>query len=126
MTNNNGNVNQTKPGKRGNILDELLNFNYNPANIESWIRVGCQVTAVGMAIVLVKGLDGDVCGSRPNLWTPSSWMSPIGCFVRGLVKNVPNDFNQYDGAITPTETNPAIVAPPYTFAPEPLAPTTAP
>lgn len=121
--NSNSNSTQTnKSGKRGNILDELFNFDYNPANFESWIRIGCQVTAVGMVIVLVKGLDGDVCGSKPNLWTPSSWMSPIGCFVRGLVKNVPNDFNQYDGALNSTEVEPAVVAPPA--SPEPM--TTAP
>jgi hypothetical protein len=51
--NNSGNS-QNGSGKRGNILDELFNFHYNPAHFESWIRIGCQVTAVGMVIVLVK------------------------------------------------------------------------
>lgn len=115
----NGNGNS---GKRGNILDELLNFSYNPASIESWFRIGAQVTALGMVIVLVKGLDGDVCGTRPNLWTPSSWMAPVGCFTRSLVKNVPNDFNQYDSSTTPTEADTTVVAPPIANPTAPTAP----
>lgn len=98
-------------GRRGSISDELFNFQYNPASPESWIRFACQVTIAGAVVILIKSLDGDVCGQPWSFWQPQTWGIPSGCFVRGLVKGVPNDFNQPNVSTTPDASGDAVTPP---------------
>lgn len=78
--------------RKVNVWDVLTDFNYNPASFESWLKLMCQVTVLGGAIVLVKALDGRTCGNGWNWWLPQTWGNPAGCFVRSLVRNVPDNF----------------------------------
>lgn len=98
-------------GKRGRITDELFNFQYNPADIESWLRLGFQVVVVVSAVTLIKSLDGDVCGQNWSPWWPQTWGIPSGCFVRGLIKGVPNDFTHPNISTTPDATGEAVTPP---------------
>lgn len=99
-------------GRRGNIFDELTNFSYSPTSPESWVRLVAQVSVAGSVIVLLKALDGNVCGTAWNFWVPQTWGNPIGCFIRSLVQNVPDDFvstptatpNAAGDAVTPPST----------------------
>lgn len=90
MSQNNQNPNQFR--RQSTIWDVATNFHYNPASPESWVRLGAQVAIAGMAITLVKSLDGSTCGRGWNIWVPQTWSIPAGCFTRGLVKNVPDTF----------------------------------
>lgn len=77
-------------GGSGSIWEVLTDFNYSPSSLESWVKFGCQVLVVGMVITTLKALDGEVCGQPWNLTFPQTWGNPAGCFVRSLVRNVPN------------------------------------
>jgi hypothetical protein len=77
---------------RGQVWDILTNFSYSPSSLESWCRLAAQITIAGLAITTFKALDGDVCGQGWSVWLPQTWGIPSGCFVRSLVKNVPDSF----------------------------------
>ena len=96
-------------GKRGNIMDELFNFSYSPTAFESWFRLACQVTIAGCVLIGIKALDGEACGIGFNVWKPYTWASNGGCFVRGLVRNVPTGF--IEGEDKPAS-QPDLVTPP--------------
>ncbi|HEY9660617.1 MAG TPA: hypothetical protein V6C65_19345 [Allocoleopsis sp.] len=70
----------------------LTNFTYDPSSPESWVRLGCQVCFGGMAIIFLKALDGNVCGQPWTVALPQTWGNPVGCFIRSLVQNVPDNF----------------------------------
>ena len=100
-----------------NIWSILFDFSYNPASLESWVKLMAQVTVVGAAIVGVKALDGDVCGQGWSVMLPQTWAQPAGCFVRSLVKNVPNSFLE----VTPaTPSSDQVIEPSPTPSPTPL------
>ena len=84
--------------KGGGITSYLMNFNYG-LNVESILRVICQVSVASSVIMFAKAMDGEVCGARTEFWNPSSWSVPAGCFIRSLVQNIPNDFSDYDSSV---------------------------
>lgn len=92
--------------RKQSIWENLTDFSYNPADIGDWVKLGCQVMVVGSFIVLVKALDGETCGAGWSVWMPQTWGNPVGCFVRGLVRNVPDDF------LDNRSTTPEVVEPP--------------
>ena len=101
------------------IWEALTDFSYNPASAGSWVKLGCQVGVVAAAIVLIKATDGVTCGKGWSSWLPQTWPNPVGCFVRGLVKNVPDNF--LDESATSQPAN--LVAPPtQPIAPPPRVP----
>lgn len=97
-------------GNGGSIWDVLTDFNYSPSSVESWVKFGCQVLVVGMVITTLKALDGEVCGQPWNLAFPQTWGNPAGCFVRSLVRNVPNSTFSPDAQPQPASSD--VVAPP--------------
>lgn len=86
----------------------LTDFSYNPSSPESWVRLGCQVCVGGMAIIFLKALDGNVCGQPWTVALPQTWGNPVGCFIRSLVQNVPDNFLGTAGQQEPDQ----IVQPP--------------
>ena len=95
------------------FLAALLDFSYDPLQPGDWATLACQVTVASCFIVLVKALDGEVCGQPVVLWIPPTWFAPFGCTVRSLVKNVPNNFLHYPGSNAAPPAQPGnLIAPP--------------
>lgn len=82
------------------IWSELLDFSYNPASVASWVKLGCQVTVAAAFVIGLQALDGRGCGRGWGFWQPQTWTRPRACFVRSLVQNVPEDFNEKKPAST--------------------------
>ncbi len=95
---------------RQSIWTTLTDFSYNPSHPASWVKLGCQVCVAGMLIALLKALDGEVCGRGWRWDIPQTWSNPVGCFVRSLVRNVPDSFGQPTGGTAPG--NSTLVQPP--------------
>jgi hypothetical protein len=76
------------------IFSELADFNYDPKSAASWVKFGCQVTIVAAVVIGLQSLDGRGCGRGWQFWQPQTWTRPAACFVRSLVQNVPEGFEE--------------------------------
>ncbi|WP_088893167.1 hypothetical protein [Leptolyngbya ohadii] len=108
--------NRNYNGSSGSIWEVLTDFNYSPSSIESWVKFGCQVLVVGMVITTLKALDGEVCGQPWNLAFPQTWGNPAGCFVRSLVRNIPN--STFSPGAQPQQSSDVVAPPTNGTAPE--------
>lgn len=79
---------------KGDFIGSLFDFEYDPTKLESWVKLGCQVTFAGAATIVVMSLDGRGCGRGWAFWQPQTWGRPVACTVRSLFLNVPEDFNE--------------------------------
>ena len=97
-------------GDNDSFFESLFDFTYEPSKFSSWAKLGCQVTVLASAIILLQALDGRGCGKGWGFWQPQTWGRPIGCFVRSAVLNIPEDFNEQKPGSN-------VVKPPETAAP---------
>lgn len=90
----------------------LFDFSYR-GDLDSALKIICQVTVAGCAVILLKALDGETCGRGWKWYLPQTWGTPVGCATRGLVRTIPTPEYSFTDEVSGTaENGSTIVGPP--------------